>query len=116
MKNHNRITLKRNTFSNKSMINRFKKTFDSTSISCFEAVCWDYNINAKDVYSILKTKNDKDYPISFDVLRKKVLKYIPVQKIQNVFSKNELKDVFSGINPNTIRNPETKSFYIREIA
>ncbi|MCT7521256.1 hypothetical protein [Aliarcobacter cryaerophilus] len=50
------------------------------NIECLEAVCWDYNINAKDVYTILKTKKDDDFSISFDVLRKKVLKYVSGRK------------------------------------
>ena len=84
-------------------------------IEIFEAVCWDYNINANDVYTILKTKKDDDFPISFDVLRKKVLKYVSIIKLQEIFTLEELKDIFSGINPNTIRNPETRDFYIRKI-
>ena len=85
------------------------------NIEFLEAVCWDYNINANDVYTILKTKKDDDFPISFDVLRKKVLKYVSISKLQEIFTLEELKDIFSGINPNTIRNPETRDFYLREI-
>jgi uncharacterized protein (DUF433 family) len=85
------------------------------NIECLEAVCWDYDINANDVYNILKTKNDENFPISFDVLRKKVLKYVSIAKLQEIFTLEELKDIFSGINPNTIRNPETRDFYLREI-
>ena len=79
-------------------------------IKYFEVVCWDYEINAKDVYNILKTKNDKDFPISFDVLRKKVLKYIPITKLREIFSTNEMIEIFSGINSNTLRNPLTKEY------
>ena len=85
------------------------------NIEFLEAVCWDYDINSNDVYTILKTKKDDDFPISFDVLRKKVLKYVSIAKLQEIFTLEELKDIFSGINPNTIRNPETRDFYIREI-
>ena len=91
------------------------KIIDEKPIECLEALCWDYNINANDVYTILKTKKDDDFPISFDVLRKKVLKYVSIIKLQEIFTLEELKDIFSGINPNTIRNPETRDFYIREI-
>ncbi|MGJ0333189.1 hypothetical protein NG752_04055 [Aliarcobacter cryaerophilus] len=85
------------------------------NIECLEAVCWDYDINANDVYTILKTKKDDDFPISFDVLRKKVLKYISIDNLQKIFTLEELKDIFSGINPKIIRNPETRDFYLREI-
>ena len=85
------------------------------NIEFLEAVCWDYDINSNDVYTILKTKKDDDLPISFDVLRKKVLKYVSIIKLQEIFTLEELKDIFSGINPNTIRNPETRDFYIRKI-
>ena len=85
------------------------------NLSCLEAVCWDYDINANDVYNILKTKNDENFPISFDTLRKKVLKYISIDNLQKIFTLKELTDIFNGINPNTIRNPETRNFYIRKI-
>ena len=85
------------------------------NIEFLEAVCWDYDINSNDVYTILKTKKDDDLPISFDVLRKKVLKYVSIIKLQEIFTLEELKDIFNGINPNTIRNPETRDFYIRKI-
>ena len=84
------------------------------NIEFLEAVCWDYNINANDVYTILKTKKDDDFPISFDVLRKKVLKYVSIAKLQEIFTLEELKDIFSGINPYTIRNPETR-YFLRKI-
>ena len=44
-----------------------------------------------------------------------VLKYVSINKLQEIFTLEELKDIFSGINPNTIRNPETRDFYIRKI-
>ena len=55
------------------------------NIEFLEAVCWDYDINSNDVYTILKTKKDDDLPISFDVLRKKVLKYVSIIKLQEIF-------------------------------
>ena len=91
------------------------KIIDEKPVECFKAVCWDYNINANDVYTILKTKKDDDFPISFDVLRKKVLKYVSIAKLQEIFTLEELQDIFSGINPYAIRNPETRDFYLREI-
>lgn len=51
-------------------------------VACFEAVCWDYEIRAVDVYNILRTKDDTEFPISYDVLRKKVLKYISVDNLK----------------------------------
>ena len=84
------------------------------NIEIFEALCWDYNINANDVYTILKTKKDDDFPISFDVLRKKVLKYVSIIKLQEIFTLEELQDIFSEINLYTIRNPETR-YFLRKI-
>ena len=66
------------------------------NIEFLEAVCWDYDINSNDVYTILKTKKDDDLPISFDVLRKKVLKYVSIIKLQEIFTLEELKDIFSN--------------------
>jgi hypothetical protein len=83
-------------------------------VASFEAVCWDYEIKAVDVYNILRTKDDKDFPISYDVLRKKVLKYISVEKLKNVFTDEQLKELFADISLKTIRNPEKKDF-IKEL-
>lgn len=83
-------------------------------VACFEAVCWDYEIKAVDVYNILRTKDDADFPISYDVLRKKVLKYVSVEKLKNIFTDEQLKEIFSDISLRTIRNPDTKDF-IKEL-
>ena len=83
-------------------------------VASFEAVCWDYEINAVDVYNILRTKDDIDFPISYDVLRKKVLKYISVDNLKNIFTDEQLKELFADISLKTIRNPETKVF-IKEL-
>ena len=83
-------------------------------VACFEAVCWDYEINAVDVFNILRTKDDEDFPISYDVLRKKVLKYVSVDNLKNVFNQEQLIEIFSDISLRTIRNPDTKIF-IKEL-
>ncbi len=79
-------------------------------VACFEAVCWDYEIKAVDVYNILRTKDDTDFPISFAVLRKKVLKYISVDNLKKVFTDEQLIEIFSDTSLRTIRNPDTKIF------
>lgn len=84
-------------------------------VFCFEAVCWDYEIRAVDVFNILRTKDDKDFPISYDVLRKKVLKYVSVENLKNAFNEEQLKEIFGDIDLRTIRNPEKKIF-IKEIS
>ena len=84
------------------------------NIEIFEAVCWDYEINAVDVFNILRTKDDEDFPISYDVLRKKVLKYVSVDNLKNVFNQEQLIEIFSDISLRTIRNPDTKIF-IKEL-
>ena len=58
----------------------------------------------------LTTKEHKNYPISFDTLRKKVLKYVSIPKLQEIFSTDDMKEIFAGINPNTLRNPLTKEY------
>ena len=83
-------------------------------VACLEAVCWDYEIRAVDVYNILRTKDDTDFPISFDVLRKKVLKYISIDNLKKVFTDEQLIEIFADTSLRTIRNPEKKDF-IKEI-
>ncbi len=83
---------------------------DTDELDIFNAVCWDYDINANDVYHILITKNDKNSPISFDTLRYKVLKYIPIDSIKSIFSSQEISSIFSDVNIEKVRNPQTKDF------
>lgn len=79
-------------------------------VACFEAVCFDYEIKAIDVYNILRTKDDTNFSISYDVIRKKVLKYISVDNLRNVFNQEQLIEIFSDVNLRTIKNPDTKTF------
>lgn len=83
---------------------------DTDKLDIFNAVCWDYDINANDIYHILITKNDKNSPISFDTLRYKVLKYIPIDSIKSIFSSQEISSIFSDVNIKKVRNPQTKDF------
>ena len=80
------------------------------NIEYLEAVCWDYEINANDVYNILTTKEDEEFPISYDVLRKKVFKYVPIDRLQKIFTSSEIVDIFGDIKPFTVRNPKNRKF------
>jgi hypothetical protein len=82
------------------------------NIEILEAVCWDYDINTNDVYYILTTKDDSSYPALFEILRYKVLKYISIDKLKNIFTSQEIYDIFSDIKVSKIRNPITKQFLI----
>ncbi|WP_428024908.1 hypothetical protein [Arcobacter sp.] len=82
----------------------------SPKISALSAICWDYDIDATSVYKILTTKNDVDSPVSYDTLRYKILKYLPVDDLKKAFSMEEIKNIFSDINVKRIRNSKTKYF------
>lgn len=82
-------------------------------INILNKVCWDYDINGEDVYQILTTRDDSSYPISFETLRYKVLKYIKPKELENIFTKIEITDIFSNINVNKVRNQETKNYILR---
>ncbi len=75
-----------------------------------EKVCWDYNMSASDVYTILISKNDEDFPLAFETIKYKVLKDVPSDILKNIFTLEELKSIFSDTNIKKIKNPETRKF------
>ena len=75
-----------------------------------EKVCWDYNMSASDVYNILISKNDEDFPLAFETLKYKVLKDVPSHILKNIFTLEELKSIFQDTNVKKIKNPETRKF------
>lgn len=75
-----------------------------------EKVCSDYSMSASDVYNILISKNDSDFPLSFETVKYKVLKDVPSDVLKNIFTLLELKSIFSDTNMKKIKNPQTRKF------
>lgn len=73
-----------------------------------EKVCSDYCMSASDVYNILISKNDSDFPLSFETVKYKVLKDIPADVLKSIFTLDELKSIFSDVNLKKIKNQETR--------
>ena len=73
-----------------------------------EKVCSDYCMSSSDVYNILINKNDTDFPLSFETVKYKVLKEVPSELLKNIFTRSELKSIFSDINIKKIKNTETR--------
>ena len=67
-------------------------------------------MSASDVYNILISKNDEDFPLSFETVKYKVLKDVSSDILKNIFTLEELKSIFSDTNVKKIRNPETRKF------
>lgn len=79
-------------------------------ITHLEKVCWDYNMSASDVYNILISKNDENFPLSFETVKYKVLKDVPSDILKNIFTLEELKSIFTDTNIKKVKNPETRKF------
>jgi hypothetical protein len=73
-----------------------------------EKVCSDYSMSASDVYNLLLSKNDADFPLSFETVKYKVLKDISSDNLKNIFTLEELKSIFSDTNIKKIKNPQTR--------
>ena len=73
-------------------------------------VCSDYNMSAFDIYNILISKNDEDFPLSFNTIKYQVLKDVPSHILKNIFTHEELKSIFADTNVKKIKNKETKKF------
>ena len=85
---------------------------NNKNIHHLEKVCSDYCMSASDVYNILISKNDTDFPLSFETVKYKVLKDISVDVIKSIFTLEELKSVFSDTNLKKVKNSETRKFII----
>jgi predicted HAD superfamily phosphohydrolase len=75
-----------------------------------EKVCSDYNMSALDVYNTLISKNDADFPLSFETVRDKVLKDVLFDRLEKIFTLLELKSILSDINIKKIKNPQIRKF------
>lgn len=73
-----------------------------------EKICSDYCMSGSDVYNILISKSDEDFPLSFETVRDKVLKDVPSDILKNIFTLVELKTIFSDTNIQKIKNPKTR--------
>ena len=75
-----------------------------------DKVCCDYNMSASDIYNILISKNDENFPLAFETIKYKVLKDVHSDILKNIFTLEELKSIFSDTNVKKIKNKETKKF------
>jgi len=73
-------------------------------------VCCEYNMSAIEIYNILISKNDEDFPLSFEMIKYQVLKDVPSQILKNIFTNEELQNIFSDTNVKKIKNQETRKF------
>ncbi len=73
-------------------------------------VCCEYNMSAFDIYNILISKNDEDFPLSFETIKYQVLKDVPSQILKNIFTYEELQNIFADANVKKIKNKETRKF------
>ena len=86
------------------------KTKTNKHIHHLEKVCSDYCMSASDVYNILISKNDADFPLSFETVKHKVLKDISSDVLKNIFTIEEMKNIFSDTNLKKIKNSQTRKF------
>ncbi len=86
------------------------KKITNENVHHLEKVCSDYCMSASDVYNILISKNDDDFPLSFETVKYKVLNDVSSDILKNIFTLEELKSIFSDIKLKKIKNPQTKKF------
>ena len=79
-------------------------------IHYLEKVCSEYCMSAEDVYTVLISKDDEAFPLSFDTVKYKVLKDVSSDRLKKIFTQQELKTIFCDTNIKKIKNKETKKF------
>lgn len=84
------------------------KVIENKYIYHLEKICSDYCMSALDVYNILISKNDSDFPLSFETVKYKVLKDVHSDILKSIFTLEELKNIFSDINLKKVKNPQTR--------
>ena len=75
-----------------------------------DKLCSDYSMSALDVYTVLLSKEDESFPLSFETITYKVLKDVDINTLKNIFTLEELKSIFSNTNAKKIKNPQTRKF------
>ena len=75
-----------------------------------DKVCSQYNMSASNVYNMLISKNDEEFPLSFETVKYQVLKDVPSDMLKNIFTLEELKSIFEDTNVKKIKNKETRKF------
>lgn len=86
------------------------KIITNEYIDHLEKVCSDYCLSASDVYNILISKNDDDFPLSFETVKYKVLNDVSSDILKNIFTLEELKSIFSDVKLKKIKNLQTRKF------
>ncbi len=77
-----------------------------------EKIASDYSMSASDTYNLLLSKNDADFPLSFETVKYKVLKDIPCDILQSIFTLEELKSIFRDTNIKKVKNPQIRKLII----
>ncbi len=86
-------------------------SFDKNKYMChLDRVCSEYNMSASDVYNILISKNDENFPLSFETVKYQILKDISLDVLKKIFTSEELRTIFIDTNVKKIKNKETKKF------
>ena len=73
-------------------------------------VCSEYCMSASEVYNMLLSTNDGDFPLSFDTVKYMVLKDVSSDTLKKIFTQEELKSIFSNTNLKKIKNTQTRNF------
>lgn len=84
------------------------KVIINENVHHLEKVCSDYCMSGSDVYNILISKNDDEFPLSFETVKYKVLKDVPSDILKSIFTLEELKSIFSDINVKKIKDAQTR--------
>jgi len=82
----------------------------SEHISYLDKVCKEYCISGLEVYTILITKDDTRFPLSYETIKYMVLKSISCEILIKLFTKDELKSILENTNMRKIKNPEMRKF------
>lgn len=72
------------------------------------ACVWDYDLDENQIYDILINNYDKPKPITREQLILKLFRYLNFEKIETIFSKEELLNIIEAIDINKIRNEKNK--------
>ena len=75
-----------------------------------EKVCSDYCLSASDVYNILISKNDENFPLTFETVKYKVLKDVNINILKNIFTIEELKSILEDTKLKRIKNEGIREF------
>ena len=74
------------------------------NLSKLRVLCWDCDIEDKEVFNMILNKSDKIHHISSMEMRLRIFRYLEIKTIKTIFSDSEFQIIIDNVDISRIRN------------